>query len=132
MIRLKRPPKVFPTCTAPPNHFRFRVSPDVVIALGATVMDPAERAVGAGVELTMSHHPGANEPDAYERVLGDAMDGDQTLFAREDYVEEAWRIVDPVLAAGTPLYPYEPGQWGPAEARRIAPKDGWDDPLVAA
>jgi glucose-6-phosphate 1-dehydrogenase len=132
LIRLKRPPKIFPTCTAPANHFRFRVSPDVTIALGATVMDPAERAVGQQVELLMSHHPGANEPDAYERVLGDAMDGDPTLFAREDYVEEAWRIVDPVLAAVTPVYPYDPGQWGPPEAQKLAPKDGWDDPVVAA
>jgi glucose-6-phosphate 1-dehydrogenase len=132
MIRLKRPPKVFPICTAPANHFRMRVSPDVVIALGATVMDPAERGVGAGVELTMSRHPGSDEPDAYERVLGDAMDGDQTLFAREDYVEEAWRIVDPVLAAPPPVYAYDPGQWGPSEAQRLAPKDGWDDPVVAA
>ena len=56
--------------------------------------------------------------DAYERVLGDAMAGDATLFAREDYVEEAWRIVDPVLKAGTPVYEYEPDTWGPAEVDR--------------
>ncbi len=95
-------------------------------------MDPAERAVGQQVELLVSHHPGANELDAYERVLGDAMDGDPTLFAREDYVEEAWRIVDPVLAAVTPVYAYDPGHGGPPEAQRLAPKDGWDDPVVTA
>ena len=67
---------------------------------------------GQSVELLASHHPGADEMDAYERVLGDAMAGDATLFAREDYVEEAWRIVDPVLKAGTPVYDYEPGSWG--------------------
>jgi len=132
LVRLKRPPKIFPTCTAPANHMRFRVSPDVVIALGTTVMDVGERNIGRQVELTMSHHPGADEPEAYERVLTDAMDGDPTLFARQDYVEEAWRIVDPVLAAGTPVYPYDPGQWGPPEAQRLAPKDGWDDPVVAS
>lgn len=132
LIRMRRPPTVYPTCTAPPNHFRFRVSPDVTMALGATVMDEAERSVGQGVELMMSHHPAANEPEAYERVLGDAMEGDTTLFAREDYVEEAWRIVDPVLAANTPLFPYAPGQWGPPEAAPFAPPGGWNDPVVAA
>ena len=64
--------------------------------------------IGQQVELLASHYPGAEEMDAYERVLGDAMAGDATLFAREDYVEEAWRIVDPVLKAGTPVYEYEP------------------------
>ena len=62
--------------------------------------------------MLASHHPGAEEMDAYERVLGDAMAGDATLFAREDYVEEAWRIVDPVLKADTPVYEYEPGYLG--------------------
>jgi hypothetical protein len=60
--------------------------------------------------------------------LSDALAGDRTLFAREDYVEEAWRIVDPVVKASTPLHPYEPGSWGPAEAAHIAPSDGWRDP----
>ena len=131
LIRMRRPPTVYPTCAAPPNHFRFRVSPDVTMALGATVMDDAERAVGQQVELMMSHHPGGSEPDAYERVLGDAMEGDTTLFAREDYVEEAWRIVDPVLAAATPVYEYDPGQWGPPEAQGFAPPGGWNNPVVA-
>ncbi len=128
MLRLKRPPAVFPTCTAPPNHFRFRVSPDVTIALGTTVMDEAERGFGMPAELLASHQPDADEPDAYERVLGDAMAGDATLFAREDYVEEAWRIVDPVLATGTAVYDYDPGQWGPPEAQALAPPGGWNDP----
>jgi glucose-6-phosphate 1-dehydrogenase len=69
--------------------------------------------------------------DAYERVLGDAMHGDATLFAREDYVEEAWRIVDPVLKDGTTVYEYEPGTWGPNEAdARISPPHGWRNPTV--
>jgi glucose-6-phosphate 1-dehydrogenase len=78
-----------------------------------------------------TRHPHAEEMDAYERVLGDAMQGDATLFAREDYVEEAWRIVDPVLKAGTPVHEYEPGTWGPKEVEaRVAPPDGWQDPKV--
>lgn len=69
--------------------------------------------------------------DAYERVLGDAMAGDATLFAREDYVEEAWRIVDPLLKAGTPVHDYEPNTWGPAEVDQIvSPPGGWQNPVV--
>jgi glucose-6-phosphate 1-dehydrogenase len=69
--------------------------------------------------------------DAYERLLVDAMMGDATHFAREDYVEEAWRIVDPVLNAGTPVAEYEPGTWGPAQAEsRVCPPDGWVNPVV--
>jgi glucose-6-phosphate 1-dehydrogenase len=132
LVRLRRPPTMFPTCTAPANHFRFRVSPAVTLAIGATVMDEAEKNIGRQVEMLISNHPGADEPDAYERVLGDAMDGDPTLFAREDYVEEAWRIVDPVLAAVTPVYQYDPGQWGPAEAQRLEPAGGWDNPVVTS
>src|SRR5581483_10092179 len=94
-VRLRRPPIVFPTCTAPPhNYFRFRISPEVTSAFGMTIMDRDETMCGQQVELLASRHPGAGEMDAYERVLGDAMEGDATLFAREDYVEEAWRIVD--------------------------------------
>jgi len=95
------------------------------------VMDAEEKGVGQAAELLASRYPGANEMDAYERVLTDAMTGDRTLFAREDYVEEAWRIVDPVLKAGTPVYGYEPGTWGPQEAERLAPPDGWNNPVVA-
>jgi len=84
------------------------------------------------VELLASHHPGAEEMDAYERVLGDAMAGDASLFAREDYVEEAWRIVDPVLKAGTPVHEYEPNSWGPREVdQRVLPPGGWHNPVVS-
>jgi len=87
--------------------------------------------IGQSVELLATHHPGAGEMDAYERVLGDAMEGDATLFAREDYVEEAWRIVDPILTLATPAYEYEPGSWGPKEAAtRIAPPNGWENPVI--
>ena len=81
--------------------------------------------------MVANHHPEANEMDAYERVLGEAIAGDTTLFAREDYVEEAWRIVDPVLRADTPVYEYEPGTWGPtAEGLSIVPAGGWHVPVL--
>jgi glucose-6-phosphate 1-dehydrogenase len=114
-----------------PNACRFRIGPDVALAFGVNVLAPAE-GTGQFVELLASHHPGADEMDAYERVLDDAMAGDASLFAREDYIEEAWRIVDPVLKAGTPVYDYEPGSWGPREvAQRVAPVGGWHNPKVA-
>ena len=131
LVRLRRPPTVFPTCTPAQNYFRFRVSPDVTGAFGLTVMDPEEKMIGQQVELLAGRHPGADEMDAYERVLGDAMAGDASLFAREDYVEEAWRIVDPVLKAATPVYEYEPGTWGPSEVdQRVSPVSGWHNPTV--
>ena len=101
VVRLRRAPKIFPTCPGVPNHVRFRISPEMTIAIGVTVMDPEDRMIGQQAELLASRRPGAEEMDAYERVLGDAMAGDATLFAREDYVEEAWRIVDPVLKQRT-------------------------------
>ena len=132
VVRLREPPIVFPTCCRVPNYFRFRVSPNVTAAFGLTVMDQHERMIGEQTELLASHYPGAEEMDAYERVLGDAMAGDATLFAREDYVEEAWRIVDPVLKAGTPVYEYEPGTWGPSEVEeRVSPVGGWNNPRGA-
>jgi glucose-6-phosphate 1-dehydrogenase len=130
VVRLRRPPTVFPTCSPAQNYFRFRISPDVTGAFGLTVMDPEDKMIGQQVELLASHHPDAEEMDAYERVLGDAMAGDATLFAREDSVEEAWRIVDPVLQADTPLYEYEPGTWGPSEVERVTPMGGWHNPTV--
>ncbi len=132
MIRLRRPPDIFHGAGGiQPNHFRFRISPDVTIAHGMMVKSPDGELSAEPVELVALEHGSANEMDAYERVLGDAMAGDAILFAREDYVEEAWRIVDPVLQAGTPVYEYEPGAWGPAELhQRIVPADGWDDPVV--
>jgi glucose-6-phosphate 1-dehydrogenase len=130
IVRLRQPPVLFSTCCSGPNYLRFRISPEVSIALGATVMDPEERMIGRSVELLASRQPGAGEMDAYERVLGDAMEGDATLFAREDYVEEAWRIVDPVLKAGTPVYEYEPKSWGPSQAyQQVSPPVGWQNPV---
>jgi len=133
IVRLRQPPVLFSTCCSGPNYLRFRISPEVTIALGASVMDPEERMIGRPAELLASHQVGAGEMDAYERVLGDAMEGDATLFAREDYVEEAWRIVDPVLKAGTPVYEYEPKSWGPSQAdQQVSPPGGWQNPIVTS
>jgi glucose-6-phosphate 1-dehydrogenase len=132
VARLLRPPNLFPLCTIPANYFRFRINPDNTIALGATAMDPAEHMCGQEVELQVNHRPSADEVDAYERLLGDAMAGDATSFAREDYVEEAWRIVDPALKAGTPVYEYEPNSWGPSEVNQLVPPGGWQNPVTKA
>lgn len=131
VVRLRRPPTMYGSQALRQNHFRFRISPDISIAFGLNVMSPLEEGVGQTVEILGSSQPHAGEMDAYERVLSDAMAGDATLFARQDYVEEAWRIVDPVLKEGTPVYQYEPGSWGPDEAnQRVAPPGGWLDPLT--
>ena len=131
VVRLRRPPTIFPTSSPSPNYFRFRISPDVTAAFGMTVMDPEEKMIGESVELLTKHHPSAGEMDAYERLLGDAMAGDATLFAREDYVEEAWRIVDPVLKAGTAVHDYEPSTWGPNQVNElVSPPGGWQNPIV--
>jgi glucose-6-phosphate 1-dehydrogenase len=92
---------------------------------------PEDETVSRPLEVAWGRRPAADEVDAYERVLGDAMAGDPTLFAREDYVEEAWRIVDPVLQAGTPVLDYEPGTWGPPEVKNVTPPGGWENPVVS-
>jgi 6-phosphogluconate dehydrogenase (decarboxylating) len=113
------------------NYFRFRISPEITQAFGMNVIAPGEDTVSRSTEMIASRQPRADEMDAYERVLGDAMAGDATLFAREDYVEEAWRIVDPVLKADTPVYEYEPNTWGPSEVdEKVSPTEGWQNPIV--
>ncbi len=113
------------------NYVRFRLSPDVAIALGARAKTPGEAMAGAQTELTIMHQPG-EEMSAYERLIGDAMMGDTTLFARKDSAEAQWRIVDPILGDNSPLHEYEPGTWGPAEAADVAKTvGGWYDPSVA-
>jgi glucose-6-phosphate 1-dehydrogenase len=128
-VDLRPPPPLYSPTPLPPNYFRFRISPEMTIAIRAMVLDPDKDMVGRPVELVMSHQPGGEEMEAYERLLGDAMRGDATDFAREDYVEAAWRIVDPVLGTATPVYPYEPNTWGPSEVEKIiVPPLGWDNP----
>lgn len=111
------------------NYMRFRVSPEMTVAMAVSVASPSEVGDREEVELVASRHPCPDEMEAYERVLGDAMAGDATLFARQDYVEEAWRIVDPVLKAATPVYVYEPHTWGPKEVEEhVVPEGGWEKP----
>jgi glucose-6-phosphate 1-dehydrogenase len=131
LARLRKPPAVINDSALSRNYLRFRISPEMTIAVGTTVLGLGEGMQGEPVEMVASRHPRPEEMEAYERVLGDAMAGDATNFAREDYVEEAWRIVDPVLGAATPVHPYEPGTWGPPEAEAlVSPPGGWHNPAA--
>jgi glucose-6-phosphate 1-dehydrogenase len=131
VMRLRRPPTIFPTAIPRSNYFRFRIIPRQTIAFGVTGMDDADQMIGQRAELVASRQPGADERAAYERVLTDALAGDATLFARMDYVEEAWRIVDPVVATGAPVAGYEPGSWGPVDsAPALVPPGGWANPVI--
>jgi glucose-6-phosphate 1-dehydrogenase len=133
LVRLRRPPDIYQASGLEQNHIRLRISPDVEIAMGMMVLKAEKDIEGQPVEMVANHHPEANEMDAYERVLGEAIAGDTTLFAREDYVEEAWRIVDPVLRADTPVYEYDPGTWGPLQSSQlILPRGGWHSPVLTA
>jgi glucose-6-phosphate 1-dehydrogenase len=131
MVRLRQPPAIFAHTPPPADYYRFRISPDVSIALGAMVKTPGEEMVGKQRELMASYHPGSADMDPYERLLGEAMKGDPTSFARQDYVEQAWRIVDPVLGNSVPVHEYACGTWGPAEADRLVTGDGeWHNPTI--
>src|SRR5262249_7929702 len=126
MVRIRRPPSLVSTCCRAATLFRLPISPEVPGGFPMTVLRPGVQEVRQASEHAASHHPSAGEMDAYERLLGDAMEGDATLFAREDYVEEAWRIVDPVLKTATPIYEYEPKTWGPGEVdKKVVPPGGW-------
>jgi glucose-6-phosphate 1-dehydrogenase len=117
LVRLRRPPQdVFGERVAGrPNYLRFRIQPDVVLALGARVKAPGEPMVGQPVELDAFYQPGG-EMSPYERLLGDAAEGDASLFAREDGVEAQWAVVDGILGDACPVHPYDPDSWGPAAA----------------
>jgi glucose-6-phosphate 1-dehydrogenase len=128
-VTLKRPP-LLQMSAEKRNTFRFRLSPDVFISVGARVKDPGPQMVSEPAELKLVHHPAADELDAYERLLVDAMAGDAILFAREDGVEAAWRVVEPILDDPTPVREYARGTWGPAEAEALT-RDvgGWHSPV---
>ncbi|HEX8798816.1 MAG TPA: glucose-6-phosphate dehydrogenase [Terriglobales bacterium] len=129
-VTLRQPPDIFLESQLPANYVRFRVTPDLVIAIGSHVKVAGEGLRGEQVELVVSRSSDPHEMQAYEELLGDALDGDSSRFARQDYVEEAWRILDPVLDNATPIYPYTPGSWGPGEADALAVPDGWIAPQV--
>src|ERR1700691_3997945 len=127
--KFHKPPTLIPDSLLTENHLRLRLSPEVTIAMGMMALAPAAEGLSLqSGEMIATHSPRADEMDAYERVLGAAMAGDSSLFAREDYVEEAWRIVEPVLKKNTPVYQYEPGTWGPNEVERVTPPGGWNNP----
>ena len=128
VVELNRPPLAH-LSPEEHNYIRFRLGPDVTIAVGARVKKPGEAMESELTELSFVHHETGDEVDAYERLLGDAMRGDATLFARQDAVEAAWAVVDPVLERATPALEYEPGTWGPAAAEALtADIGGWAQP----
>jgi glucose-6-phosphate 1-dehydrogenase len=128
-VNLHRPPKTLFQDAPTPNHFRFLLGPGAVqIGLGARVKAAGARMVGEDVELRFCSRRD-QETEAYERLLGDAIRGDATLFGRQDTIEAQWRVVEPVLHAALPVHPYEPGSWGPQEADAIAQAcGGWVEP----
>jgi len=125
LVELRRPARIVFDEPDPgdPNALRFTLSPDVALALRARAKVPGELMVGEDVELVARDHH-LDEMPPYERLLGDAMRGDPALFTREDTVEAAWKIVEPILGDTTPLHPYEPGTWGPPEAERLLTAPG--------
>jgi glucose-6-phosphate 1-dehydrogenase len=128
IARFRKPPTIIPESEVLSNYMRFRVSPEVTIALGMAIPSLKNDRVGTMTEMLASRTPKPGEMEAYERLLGDAMAGDSTQFARQDYVEEAWRIVDPMLKAATPVYEYDPDTWGPSQVDQVTPPGGWQNP----
>jgi len=130
-VELKVPPQVVFAEARPSvgNYVRFRLNPQVAIAIGARGKRPGETMAGRHVELSVVDQPAETRLGDYERLLGDAIAGDATLFARQDVVEAAWAIVDPLLADPGELFEYEPGSWGPPQADRlVAEIGGWNTP----
>jgi len=132
MVEFKRPPfevfrEIVPTSS---SHLRMRIGPDISIGLGMRVKLPGEQMVGRDVELLLTESADAEMPP-YQRLLGDAFAGNGELFARQDFVDAQWRVVEGILDNVTPLYKYDPGTWGPEEAGRLIGNDGpWIDPKI--
>jgi glucose-6-phosphate 1-dehydrogenase len=131
VARFRKPPTLLSNGALKENHLRFRISPDVAIGMGMMTLASADTFAMESTEMLASSAPRAGEMEAYERLLTAAMEGDGTLFAREDYVEEAWRIVDPILKTDSPIYEYDPKTWGPHEVDRLMPEGGWHNPVIA-
>jgi glucose-6-phosphate 1-dehydrogenase len=131
LVKLRKPP-IRQFAVDPANSVRFRFNPGVEIGIGARVKPPGESRLSTQfTELSVVRHPDNDEMDPYERLLGEALRGEGTLFTREDAVDRAWEIVEPILGRDTPIHEYEPGSWGPEEADRLAsPIGGWQTPSV--
>jgi glucose-6-phosphate 1-dehydrogenase len=129
VARLKKPPQIFSRDPLPSNYVRFRVSPEMAIGIGANVRLPGEVPRGVPVEMLATQPTKAEDILPYEELLADAIMGNQARFARADYVEDAWRILDPLLKSMPPVHAYKPGTWGPVEADKLAGADGgWQNP----
>ena len=129
-VRFRRAPRdIFGLAPLPPaNELRFRVWPETAVGLNLAGKKPGAGWEPQMQELTFVESPG-EDIRPYDRLIGAALDGDQWLFARQDTVEAAWRVVDPVLGDVTPVHPYAKGSWGPREADRLLPdRDAWHDP----
>jgi glucose-6-phosphate 1-dehydrogenase len=134
VVHFKRPPRETFDELVPlsSGHVRMRISPDVSIAMGVRVKLPGERMIGEDVEMILTEHAPSMLPP-YQRLLGDAVRGLGELFGRDDIVDAQWRVVEPILDNVTPLYPYEKGTWGPAEAEALIGRDGpWRNPKADA
>jgi len=130
LVNFRHPPKrLFDEPVPRSNYLRFRLGPDrVSIALGVRVKDPGEAMAGSEQELYVCSES-ASQMTAYERLLGDALRGDQALFARADGIEAAWELVDEILGETEAVSRYPPGSWGPQAAGRMTePHGGWYDP----
>src|SRR5580698_8674666 len=130
-VKLRQPPLT----KLPPgsNYFRFRLGPDLSLSLGARVKRPGPRLQTMETELSAVSSEATGEMEAYERLLTDAMKGDSLLFVRQDAVEAAWAIVEPILGDIVPIQPYQPGTWGPVEANHLAAAiGGWHNPAGKA
>jgi len=131
VVRLRRPTARYQELDLNTNALRLRISPEILFALSMNVLGSNEQKPGESVEMVACRQQSADAPSAYERVLTDAIQGDGTLFARQDYAEEAWRIVDPVLKTDTRVHEYERNTWGPSEVDKIvSPTGGWHNPVV--
>ena len=131
IVKLRQPPAVFSALPPPANYFRFRVTPNLMIAIGALVKKAGDQIEGEQVELVISEESDPAEMGAYEELLFDAMRGNSARFARQDYVEQAWRIIDPILRDRVPIYEYETCTWGPPQAAALVASDGgWFDPTA--
>ena len=130
VLVMLKPPALSHLCPGQANYVRFRLSPDVTIAIGARVKRPGDQMIGDPTELKVVNQPHGDEMEAYERLLSDAMVGDGSLFASQDGVEAAWSVVQPALGLATPVHEYQPGTWGPSEADKLsAGTCGCDSPL---